>query len=505
MSPHLLHRHAGAALAALALLLTAAAPLGAQSREAPLGVVSLRVTHQPADAQAPWNKQTESTKRGNAVVVGNGQLLTTADMIKNATLIEARKLGRYPDYPARVERVDHELDLALLSVADAAFWNRLSPIPLSEEPVTYSRFIINRWRTNGRFERGTGEVVDLRVSTSRFGATEMPVMRGSTNMSGLGWAEVMTLRGQVVGLITSHDGNELQATPSPLLARFLRAARESPYRGFAQRGFTWQKLDHPALRRHHELDAQDAPGILVNRVLAGGTGAERLQPGDVLLEIGDYTIDAEGRIEHPLYGSLRFSLAINDTLAPTVPARILRDGEERTLELPRRRFGDEDYRVLPYRFGEQPDYLVFGGLVLQELGLDYLRSWGRNWSDRAPGRLVIEYALNAVREADSPADKVVIVSKVLPDRVNLGFADIGNAILTHANGRRLTSLDAFREALQHPRDGYHVIRVLPGQGRRQLVFPAGRMPEANRRISRRYGVPAGPLFPAPAEAQAASG
>ena len=68
------------------------------------------------------------------------------------------------------------------------------PMRLSTDPVGQNRFIISRWRSNGRFEQGSGEVVDLRTTRSRFGTMEMPVMRATTNMAGHGWSEVMTDR-----------------------------------------------------------------------------------------------------------------------------------------------------------------------------------------------------------------------------------------------------------------------------------------------------------------------
>ena len=463
----------------------------AQAGEEFRSVVSVRVTHQPQDATIPWQKANENTVLGNALVLATGQLLTTADLVKSATLIQVRKLGRYPDFQAELFLVDYDLDLALLTVADTEFWAGLVPIKFSAAPITFGRFVINRWRANGRFEQGTGEVVDLRTSSSRFGSMEIPIMRGNTNMTGLGWAEVMTVNGELVGLLTSHNRAEIQATPSPTLALFIQTANKLPYQGFAHRGFSWQRLNAPALREFHGL-ALDAPGILVNKVFAGGTGAGILQEGDILVQLGDYVIDPEGLISHPLYGSVLFPIAINDTIDPVITARIIRDGKPMELVMRRQRLADEDYRIRPHTFDRQIDYEVFGGLLLQELSLGYLKAWGKNWAERAPSRLVIEYALRSIRKADRPIEHLVIVSKVLPDVTNLGFEGIGNSILTHANGKPVTSLAAFREAISESVRGYHVLKVQSGRGQRKLVFKADEIAGANRRISQLYDVPPPP-------------
>jgi len=479
------------ALTLAALWAGGAATALAQQGAEHLGIVSLRVTYQPLDAATPWKQRSEQSLRGNAIVVSGGMLLTTADMVKNAALIEVRKLGRYPDYEAALVLVDFELDLALLSVADPDFWNGLVPLDLSTEPLTFGRFVISRWRSNGRFEQATGEVVDLRATATRFGSMELPIMRATTNMAGLGWAEVMTYNGEVVGLITSHNNNEIQATMSPVLAQFVAASARQSYQGFAHRGFAWQRLNHPALRAYYSLD-EGTPGVVVKKIYSGGTGSAELKEGDILMQLGPYEIDPEGMIGHPLYGAMLFPLAINETSDDTIPAKVRRGGKDMALQLNRRRLEREDYRIPTYAYDAPIDYAVFGGLVLQELTLTYLQAWGDAWQEHAPRRLVIEYALRAVREGGSDPEHEVIVSRVLPDASNLGYQNLESAVVTRANGKPVHSLNDLREALREPRDGFHVIELLPGQERRKLVFEGAGIAEANRRIAERYDVPAPP-------------
>lgn len=478
------------ALVALIVLLGPAGPPGVRAQEVaePYGVVSVQVTYQHTDPVMPWNKNVEQNVRGNAAVVAGRRLLTTADLVKDANLIEVRKFGRYPDYAARIVLVDYEVNLALLEVDDPAFWEGLLPLPTATAPVTGGRFVINRWRGNGRFEQGTGEVVDVRMATSPFGTVEMPVMRASSGMSGLGWAEVLTVEGRVTGLVTSANEQQLQAVSSTVLQLFLDAAARGPYPGFAQRGFSWQQLNQPHLRAYFGL-GQEGTGILVRKVYPSGTGAKALQPGDILQRIGGYAVDPEGMIDHPQYGVMPFSLAVNESLAPTLSAEITRDGKRRSVELERHRFAPDAFRVPPPRFDEATDYVVFGGLVLRELTLGYLRAWGNNWRSDAPARLVMAYELNALREADEPPGRIVFVSKVLPDASNLGYDDVGGGIVTEVNGRPVRSLDDFRAAVAEPESGHDVVTLLPGMGRSHLVYDASAMEAVNARVAERYGVP----------------
>ena len=473
-----------------ALLLAGAlpAPLPAEEALVAAGVVSVSVTTQAYDELLPWNKAAEQTANGNAVVAPGHLLITTADLVKDATLIEVRKFGRYPDFPARTVRVDYDLNLALLTVDDPGFWTGLHELPLAKRPIRSGRFTINRWRSNGRFEQGTGEVVDFLVSNSPYGLIEYPVMRGTTTMGGLGWSEVLTHDGEVIGLLTGHSNQQIQATNSDLL-RLLVSASEHPGEGdFAHRGFAWQRLNQQDLRDSLGLKVSNT-GVLVRRVFPGGTGSLELKPMDILHKINGYDIDPEGRIEHPTYGLLTFTMAINESLAPTLSVEVQRGGKRLHLELKRQRFSPQDYRIPPPHFDRPNDYEVFGGLVLQELSVGYLQAWGSDWRDKAPPRLVIEYSMHSLRDSDTPPERVVIISRVLPDPSNLGYDSVNNAIVLKANGRTLRSLDDFREAIRHPQNGYDVIELLPGSGRGRLVYEHSQLGAINARVRARYGIP----------------
>ena len=156
----------------------------------------------------------------------------------------------------------------------------------------------------------------------------------------------------------------------------------------------------------------------------------------------------EGQIEHPYFGQMLFTIAINESLDESLAVEIVREGKPKSLKLRRQRLTPLDYRVIPYVFDRAVDFEVQGGLVLQELTLSYLRAWGKNWPERAPSRLAIEAIMNPLRDPGKAPERVVFVSKILPDPVNLGYEDQPNAIVIRANGRPIVSLADFREALQ---------------------------------------------------------
>lgn len=92
-------------------------------------VVTLEVTSKDYDYFQPWTKPTR-TVRKHALVVGDRQLVTTAQNLADQTLVRVQKRGRGRWYNAEVRWVDYHANVGVLSVADEAFWNGLQSVEL---------------------------------------------------------------------------------------------------------------------------------------------------------------------------------------------------------------------------------------------------------------------------------------------------------------------------------------------------------------------------------------
>src|SRR5690606_19868204 len=110
----------------------------------------------------------------------------------------------------------------------------------------------------------------------------------------------------------------------------------------------------------------------------------------VVLSIDGQAIDPRGNYDHPQYGKLSFSHLVRGAakVGDTVKLELIRDGKPLDLDVTLARKRAEDFLVDPYMFDRGPKYLIFGGLIFQELTLPYLESWGEDWTNRAPFNLV---------------------------------------------------------------------------------------------------------------------
>ena len=95
------------------------------------------------------------------------------------------------------------------------------------------------------------------------------------------------------------------------------------------------------------------------------------------------------------------------------------------------------YLVPEDRYDVRPTYYTFGGLLFVPLSRDYLKTWGSEWWNHAPASLMAIYE-NAVRTQSR--QEVIVLQKVMADRVNRGYHDIESQIVTHAQGKRIRHL-----------------------------------------------------------------
>ena len=137
---------------------------------------------------------------------------------------------------------------------------------------------------------------------------------------------LFNMRGEVIGVNTlgipvSEDGQPVQglffAIPSNTVQEIAQQLIESGRVAYPYMGVSYQTNSPPIAA---ELDLETSEGAVVTDVPNGGPADEAgLQPGDVILQIGDYPLDAQTTFSEAL-----FKYKPGDT----VELRVLRDGEE---------------------------------------------------------------------------------------------------------------------------------------------------------------------------------
>jgi hypothetical protein len=114
---------------------------------------------------------------------------------------------------------------------------------------------------------------------------------------------------------------------------------------------------------------------------------------------------------------------------------ILRDGVESHVSV---QLQSHACLVPVQQYDRSPSYFIFAGLVFVKLTQPFLHEWGQDWYSEAPRKLS-DRAMNG--EMEDPSQEVVVLSSVLADEINIGYADCVNTVLTSVNGVKILNLD----------------------------------------------------------------
>ena len=480
--------------AARAALLAVSLVAQARSFAAPpptyeASVVGLAVTRQSWNEDRPWEKTAPDNRRVLAVVVDGPYLLTTAQMVDEATLIQAEKFGRSDRVPARVVHVDREVDLCLLRVEDPSFFSDLTPVKLADGTPLDAVLRSVRWR-NQQLESSASRIKRFEVQESYFGQLRHMFLLIQTDLSGGGWSEPVFADGHLVGLTVSQDEQSARVIPVEMISAYVRRARAAEtYHGFPDLGIKWQVNEDAALARFLGQTGERR-GILVRQVPWGSTAYGVLEPRDLLLSLDGQALDASGFYRHPRFGRLEFPAILSEghQVGDEVPAQVLRKGKVLDVRLTLREYPVE-LDLVPVRRGDDaPVYLIAGGLVFRELDAEYLRSWGREWMRKAPLQVLSRYLL--LRSSQEPGRRrIVFIQMVLPSAYNTGYQELSNLPIEKINRRPVDSIAAVAEALRHPSDGFDTIEASPNGDSDLIVLDAAGLDEATKAVLEEYGIP----------------
>jgi len=446
-------------------------------------VVDVLVTCQNCDERMPWRLSRPQFRQGYGVVVGSNRVLTTEELIRQATLVELRQPGRAAKYAAVIRQSDPQLASALLEAQDVAFQRELKPVELAANLARGAQTRIVQYDDSGVRQEGAGRIVEIGVESLPSAPAAVLTMRVLSDLRVQNPGAPVYCEGFLAGIMMRYDAQHQTGfvLPAPVLARFLQAAGEREYLPPPSGGFGWTPLVDVAKRRYFGL-AEDVGGVQVTTVASNATAAGVLQPNDVLLNWDGFAIDNQGYYQDPEYGRTRLSQAIEGhrRAGERVPVEFVREGRRQQAVLTLRVYHDADALVPENTIGAPPDYLVEEGCVIRELTGSYLRT-------ASSGNLRLAHLyLSRAQQPEHADDRVVILAGVLPDPVNIGYQELRDEIVTDVNGKPVRNLkDVFRIL---ERD--HGIQRLTIQGRGvDVVLDTSQREAVNARIARAYRIP----------------
>jgi S1-C subfamily serine protease len=442
------------------------APAPVAPAELKQSVVRLNSTVQEWSPAQPWEKSSPTSRRALVAVVAPGRVLCTAEMVADATHLEFESADGTLFAPARVVAVDYELNLALLAAADGPAGEKLfaptRPAALATPSRTGDPLTIYQVEDNGVEIRTAGTLQSTAVLASFLpGQAFLTYQVKASMQSAASSYSLPVFRDDgLAGILFSYNSKDqlCDVSATDIVARFLAAAAGEAYTGPPSLGVNGASTEDPAFRQWLKL-ADDQGGLYLNTVRKGSAAAAAgVKKGDVLMAIDGHLIDRRGYFQHPAYGSLAWGHLIRGSKAVGDPLKLslVRDGKPLELTATLTREEEHDKLVPTYTFGGAPDYLVKGGFIFQELTLPLLRSFGDDWTSRAPLNLLDVYENPEKYEEENR--RIVFLSAVIPTPATVGYEPLRNLIVRKANGTAIRDLKSLAEAFGANKEPLHSIR-----------------------------------------------
>lgn len=412
-------------------------------------LVRVKMATQAYSQLSPWEKEDPSTWNVVGVYLGNGRVLTTNRAARSANVVEMTLPDGSRTVPARVVKVDEDAGLALLEPLreeDASFFAESVPLEWGEPLRVGDDAEV--WDT-GR--GGISLATPVKVESGGESDKLLPQVNGkvgqmlSEGSPGLPWVK----EGRLVGVATDYEAqSQLIVSPDlPVIRRFVE--REAGDEGGAPvLGASMQALTDPVFRAYLQLP-NDGEGMYLSEVEPGSSAAEAgLREGDVLVSAGGLPINSRGLSEHPRLGPLSWAAFVRGAHGPgeTVDIGVRRHGKKMTLPVELNRDAVEKSLIAEEKPGEQPRYVVYGGLLLQPVTKNYLDAFRQN----TRGRMPYEYLMidkDKDRYRKEGRREIVALSRVIPTPATLGYERVAPCIVDAINGTPVHSLEEAADLL----------------------------------------------------------
>ncbi len=446
-------------------------------------VATLTTSKMSADHDSPWFITPEDSVQGLATYLGNNLFLTTSSLAARATQITLKMQDGSPKFSATPAHIDIERGVAILKVEN---------VPLSAAPVnldgdvkegTEASYYVRKFKST-QITRFSGRIFDVITQRAPGGLSFLPfyLVKSQSKYSGRG--EPVFANNQLIGLTIGLDDDSMMVIPSRLIKECLNQYQRKQPPTISRLGITYHGLQSLHHRNFLKVPPS-AEGVVVDRILDKSVPFKK---DDVLTKVGNYSIDTDGNIQHPEWGSIHFSsFVVAHDIQEKISVEVFRQAEKITFETPLVNVDPDQYLIPSLLQAIEVPHYIFAGLVLRNLDLQYLEGFGRDWFKRAPAHFLKIWFYN--NDFDGSKKRVVILQRVLPDAINFGFETEENLILNKVNNETCDNLQECVKLIRKSAEDKKEFTNLKFYDGSEFVARNQDAASAERRIRKLYQIP----------------
>ena len=207
------------------------------SAEPERSVVQIMTFSQQPEWDAPWRFEAVRRSGGSGFVIKNKRLMTNAHVVSWAKQIIVRRYQDPHPYVAEVEFVAHDCDLAILTVEDGGFFDKLDALEFGELPKVRSPVITYGYPAGGEeisYTRGVVSRIELQTFAHIGNRSFLGVQTDAAINPGNSGGPV--IQDDRVAGVAFQGISGLENTgffiPVPVIEHFLRDIEDKRYDGF---------------------------------------------------------------------------------------------------------------------------------------------------------------------------------------------------------------------------------------------------------------------------------
>ena len=465
-------------------LLFAASAARADIADIRKSVVRVSTTSQNPDYKVPWNPGNIERSIGAGFVISGSRIVTNAHVVSNEKFVTVERENDPKKYPAKVQFVAHDCDLAIVVPEDANFFKgqkalEIGGIPQLESSVSVYGYPIGGERLS--VTQGIVSRIDFQIYSHSAVDSHLACQIDAAINPGNSGGPVLQ-NGKVVGVaFQGYSGDVAQNVgymiATPVLLHFLADIKDGHYDKYVDLAITPFRLQNPTQRAALGLKDDDT-GMLVGSVVPEGSCDGVLKTGDVILSIDGNRVASDGFIEVDGERVEMAEAVERKFKGDTLRMHIMRDKQERDVTATLKPAWQ--YLIQANSYDAQPRYVLFGGLLFQPVTRDFLEVYG---IDDLRVRYFYDSFVDRAVFLQHP--ELIVLSQVLPDPTTTYIEEFRNSIVNEVNGHSIRRMEDLAAAFAEPSD-YYVIKCI-GQGR-PIVLERSAVMAARQRILKAYNV-----------------
>ncbi len=468
----------------LIFLLTAVPALAQLPSDIYKSVLRIEVATQTPDYETPWSAGRFSGAIGTGFIIGKNKILTNAHVISNSKRTLITVYGSPKKYPAKVEFVAHDCDLALLSIDDFSDLDSFPAFELGAVPTLESQVRVIGYPVGGErlsVTRGVVSRIDFQpYSHTRADSHLVVQIDAAINPGNSGGPVVQD--GKVVGVAFQglrQADNTGYIIPTPVIRRFLKDVEDGQYDQYVDLGVSEFPLHNPAMRKAFGLP-NDGKGVLITNVVPTSSCDGILNPGDILMSLDGQSVDSAGMVNIDGENVNLNEIVERKFAGDKVAVSFLRKGAKSDVDVILKPLRWS--RMYSVQYEKTPRYQLFAGLVFQPLDTNLFAS--AKFDDINLRRLYTDYVPKGLFEKHRD---VVVLTRVESDPITSQLGDFTGFAVNKINGVEVRDL-AHAHELLYPKEApeFFVIELFGAQ--RPVVIPSANVAAANDRMMKNYGI-----------------